>query len=328
MTALFNIKKDNPTIIKGLKVARGLSFIGSWVSYIAQIGTFIWHAMVSIPSFLKTISPYFLPITYALDGLRALFDMGIFLYRKATHTSSHFKKKKTNPYVRAISNILLIGLNAVAVAAALGAIMTGIGLIAIAAAMTVSWFREDMTAWWHTEKKRNKLGEHCKKLKDKIKKITKTHQAYTKLKKALRAHKKELKAIKAICTQKRLSALWGTVGIVGMALLSCGPFGYATLGLIGLGISIFVAAMEITKWIVKKSTTIETKSFSTLDEIEEEVVDQRRPSIQAQLKIRPTKKRDIEHFPHKKTTFSYLPLTTTHPASDSENSASSYSPSP
>ncbi len=229
---------------------------------------------------LQTTSQFFAFIAFAACGLRALWDLGVTAYRWTFRTSA---KKIINNHAddekislpskhvlisRIAANIILATLNIIAVLTVIGLFMTGIGLALGVTAAAIGWVKDSVIPWY---KVRKELAETEQELCDVNRAIQEsTSKDKSELTKQRDTLQEQSIRLARENTSYRNSLLLGALSVVAFALFATGPFGLATLSMIGSILSIACISIGIGRLIYnacRRQSTSKNKENGEQDDL-------------------------------------------------------------
>lgn len=192
---------------------------------------------------LQALGQAFAFIGYAANGFRAMWDLGVTGYRWAFRNAANkialiqphdAEKSLASKHVllgRTVANVLLIVFNIIAVLTVIGLFTTGLGLVLAATASAIGWVKDSFIPWW---KVRKELAETKQELILIDKAIENSSPQDLP---ALTFQREMLQEQSSRLNEEyksyRTGMILGAVSIIAFALFATGPFGLATLSMIG-----------------------------------------------------------------------------------------------
>ena len=163
-------------------------------------------------------------------------------------------------YVERVTHGLIVALDTISVLALSGAMLTpGIGWAIAAGATFVGWMGDTVIPAWKAYKEFKNYEIQINALENERSKVDVTDvNKITQLDSQIKQWQERREVAHQHYLEKRNDVAWGLVAVVGMALFACGPFGLATVGLIGSAIFLGLALRGVVNlvsnlWQGKKS---------------------------------------------------------------------------
>lgn len=235
-----------------------------------KISDLVTHFSKSWSGAIRALGQTFAFIGYASNGLRALWDLGVTGYRWSLQNTAK-KIAHLNPYnekitlidkqkliTRTTANIIIATFNIIAVVTVLGLFTTGIGLALAAFAAGVGWVKDSVIPWVYVRKE---LAEAEQELRS----INTTTQNET-LAKQREITEVQIQRLKKENESYRNGMMLGALSVVAFALFATGPFGLATLSMIGSVALVACTCIGIGRMIYKAyKNRCATKSKTDLE---------------------------------------------------------------
>ncbi|MHB1947552.1 MAG: hypothetical protein ACYCQI_05505 [Gammaproteobacteria bacterium] len=204
----------------------------------------ISHYGKSVNSALRSVGQTFAFVGYAASGTRALWDLGVTGYRWALNRKakkmghippdlSLLNKRKL--IGRTAANIIIATFNIIAVITVIGLFTTGVGLALAATASAIGWVKDYWIPWRQTRKELTEVRQELRSLDTQIAKesLSENHVKMNKLTLQRRQTEDQLQRLQYESESYRNGMILGAISVVAFALFATGPFGLATLSMIG-----------------------------------------------------------------------------------------------
>ena len=154
-------------------------------------------------------------------------------------------------YIERVTHGLIVALDTISVLALSGAMLTpGIGWAIAAGATFVGWMGDTVIPAWKALKEFKNCEVQISALESERSKADVTDVSKIN---ELDSQIKQWHGRREVANQhylgKRNDVAWGLVAVVGMALFACGPFGLATVGLIGSAIFVVLALRGVVNLV-------------------------------------------------------------------------------